>query len=361
MNNFDTFFDSKHIANSLDKQVNDLDESSILLTGAAGFLGYQFLHFFYYLEKELGFHFKCVTAVDNYIRGVPDWLRKIESNFSGLCLVQDDVLQFSPEREYDYVIHAASIASPTFYRKFPLETIRVNVNGTDRLLDFLNQQSTKPKSFLFFSSSEIYGDPAPSCIPTPESYLGNVSCYGPRACYDESKRVGETVCYNYYHQHQLPIKIVRPFNNYGPGLSINDRRVIPDMFNSLILNNSITLLSDGKATRTFCYVADAVAGYLKALLSSFHGQIFNIGSDSPEVSIYDLAQLIKKIIGNPSTKINLATSTDKHYLTDNPSRRCPDLSKARRLLAYEPSITLEHGLELTYAYYQSLSGTTSAN
>ncbi len=361
MTNFDTFSDSKHIADSLGDQAKNFDQSSILLTGSAGFLGYQFLHFFYYLEKNLGFRFKCVTAVDNYVRGVPDWLKKVKSNFSALELVQDDVLKFTPLREYDYVIHAASIASPTFYRKYPLETIRVNVNGTDRLLDFLKQQTNKPKSFLFFSSSEIYGDPAPSCIPTPETYLGNVSCYGPRACYDESKRVGETVCYNYFQQYDLPIKIVRPFNNYGPGLSIHDRRVIPDMFKSLILQNTITLLSDGKATRTFCYVADAVAGYLKALLSPYHGEIFNIGSDSPEVSIYDLAQLIKKIIGNDNTRINLETSADKHYLTDNPNRRCPDLSKARRLLAYDPSITLEQGLELTFSYYKSFSGLSSGN
>ena len=354
MTHFNNFTDSKHIFNSLDQQVHDLNQASILLTGAAGFLGYQFLHFFLYLEENYGFKFKRVTAIDNYIRGVPDWLKKVEARFTALEIINADVLLFEPENEYDFIIHAASIASPTFYRKYPLETIRVNVNGTDRLLDFSTRQSVKPKSFLFFSSSEIYGDPAPSNIPTPETYLGNVSSYGPRACYDESKRVGETLCYNYFHKYDIPVKIVRPFNNYGPGLSISDRRVIPDMFHSLISENAITLLSDGKATRTFCYVADAVAGYLKALLSPCHGEIFNIGSDSPEVSIYDLAEIIKNTLGNASTKINLATSADKHYLTDNPSRRCPDLSKARELLGYNPTTTLEKGLELTYNYYQSV-------
>ena len=119
------------------------------------------------------------------------------------------------------------------------------------------------KSFLYFSSSEIYGDPSPEFIPTSEDYSGNVNCIGPRACYDESKRIGETLCYNYYKELGVPTKIVRPFNNYGPGLKLSDRRVLPDMFRSALSDNQLVLLSDGSATRTFCYVADALVGYLK--------------------------------------------------------------------------------------------------
>ena len=142
---------------------------------------------------------------------------------------------------------------------------------------------------LFYSSSEIYGDPTPENIPTPETYRGNVSCTGPRACYDESKRYGETLCVNFARQHGVPIKVARPFNNYGPGLKITDGRVIPDFARDILAGRDIVMLSDGSAQRTFCYVADAVAGYYKILVKGRPGEAYNVGVETPEISMAELA------------------------------------------------------------------------
>jgi nucleoside-diphosphate-sugar epimerase len=236
-----------------------------------------------------------------------------------------------------------------------------NVIGLRNLLDLsmrLGAEGKPIESFLFFSSSEIYGDPTPENIPTPETYWGHVSCTGPRACYDESKRYGETLCVNFAAIHKVPIKTVRPFNNYGPGLKISDRRVLPDFFRDVLAGRDITLLSDGRATRTFCYVADAVTGYLLALLSPHNGEAFNIGTETPEISMRDLAGKVaalaaerSKQTGTRAPQVTFAKSEDASYVTDNPQRRCPVIAKARRMLGYAPRIGLEEGLERTFRYY----------
>ena len=193
---------------------------------------------------------------------------------------------------FDFIIHAASIASPKYYRQYPIQTIDANVLGIHHLLDFAVEYP--PESILFFSSSEVYGDPPPECIPTPETYVGNVSFTGPRACYDESKRLGETLCVNFHQVHKVPVKIARPFNNYGPGLKINDRRVISDFFRDVLADRNIIMYSDGTPTRTFCYIADALTGYLLILLSNAEGEAFNIGDDNPEISIKDFEENFNK-------------------------------------------------------------------
>jgi nucleoside-diphosphate-sugar epimerase len=223
-----------------------------------------------------------------------------------------------------------------------------NVIGLRNLLD---HAAARPvESFLFFSTSEIYGDPDAANIPTEESYRGFVSSTGPRSCYDESKRYGETLCVGFWQARKVPVKIVRPFNNYGPGLKISDRRVIPDFFRDVLADRNITLLSDGKATRTFCYVSDAIAGYLRVLLSKHNGEPFNIGTAKPEISMRELAELVVKVSGRP-VRVEYGKSDDPGYLTDNPQRRCPSIEKAERLLGYRPGISLESGLEATLEYY----------
>jgi dTDP-glucose 4,6-dehydratase/UDP-glucuronate decarboxylase len=211
---------------------------------------------------------------------------------------------------------------------------------------------TKCESFLFFSSSEIYGDPSSDAIPTNESYRGSVSCIGPRACYDESKRLGETLCYIYTQHHGVPAKIVRPFNNFGPGLRLNDRRVIPDMCREILFDRDIVLYSDGSPTRTFCYISDALTGYLLALLSTSEGEPFNIGSDmTAEISMGDLARLLLQVSGSKGQVIH-KVSDEAEYLADNPQRRCPDISKARTLLGFDPRVGLESGLQRTLHWYR---------
>ncbi len=328
---------------------NDFSGKKVLITGAAGFLGTQFAYYFDCLNNSNTLDKPVkVFLWDNFIRGYPDWV-EIFKNKKNFSVQKRDIITDSDYPDINYIIHAASIASPIFYRKFPIETIFSNITGLKNLLDF-SVNNKNIDSVLFFSTSEIYGDPDSKNIPTKETYRGNVSCTGPRACYDESKRLGETLCVNYYNIHNVPVKIARPFNNYGPGLKLSDRRVLPDFFRNIINDENIVLLSDGSATRTFCYISDAIEGYLRILLSNHNGESFNIGRESPEISMLDLAD---KVINSSkkSLKVEFKKSKDREYLSDNPLRRCPDITKAKELLNFRPKISLSDGLERTYKYY----------
>ena len=320
----------------------------ILITGAAGFLGCQLIHYFEQLKQSGTLDEPCkVFAWDNYIRGIPTWLDDLKNN-SMIFIQEKDITVDSDYPEPDFIIHAASIASPTFYRKHPIETINANVIGLQNLLEYCKNKTVE--SFLFFSTSEIYGDPDSANIPTHEEYRGFVSCTGPRACYDESKRLGETLCVNYWQTYGVPVKITRPFNNYGPGLKITDKRVIPDFFSDVINNRDISILSDGKSTRTFCYISDAIEGYIRILLSDYNGEPFNIGTSQPEISMVEVAKKIVEISGK-NLSVKYERSNDSDYLTDNPQRRCPSIEKAINLIGYNPKVSLEEGLKRTYDYY----------
>jgi UDP-glucuronate decarboxylase len=344
--------DAEDVIENLGPKVQRFAGKKILLTGAAGFLGSQFVHFFAALNDSGRLGQKChLLAWDSFGRGEPTWITGLSSRADITWESRNVIDKIDGDHDVwpvDFIIHAASIASPIFYRKHPIETMDANVIGLRNLLD---HSVVRPvESFLFFSSSEIYGDPTPENIPTPETYWGHVSCTGPRACYDESKRYGETLCVNFAAIHNVPVKTVRPFNNYGPGLKISDRRVLPDFFRDALAGRDIAILSDGRATRTFCYVADAVTGYLLALLSEHDGEAFNIGTEQPEISIRDLASMVAGITGRGS-KVTFAKSEDQQYTTDNPQRRCPVIEKARRMLGYAPRVGLREGLERTFRYY----------
>lgn len=340
--------DARESIAALGDQNRRFDGKKILLTGAAGFLGAQFIHYFLALNDSGMLGRPCrVIAWDTFLRGIPPWLEGLRGR-TDLKMEKRDITQKKRIPKADFIIHAASIASPIFYRKFPIETMDANVIGLRFLLD--HAEKTRPESFLFFSSSEIYGDPDPEHIPTREDYRGYVSCTGPRACYDESKRYGETLCMNFFRARGVPVKIARPFNNYGPGLKISDRRVLPDLFRDILRTVNPRLLSDGRATRTFCYISDAITGYLLILLSPHGGEAFNIGNDRPEISMLDLARLAVEVSGK-ALEVVYEKSPDPQYLTDNPVRRCPCIEKARKLLQFNPRIDLKEGLARTYGYY----------
>jgi UDP-glucuronate decarboxylase len=323
--------------------------ATVLITGCAGFLGYSFLHFFVRFAERLGV--RHIIGLDNFMLDRPRWLAALCERgapvleVSSFDIITGDIASIARAQDVDYVMHMASIASPTFYRKYPIETLDANVWGLRRLLNFY---ADKPiKGFLFFSSSEIYGDPAPEHIPTDEEYRGNVSCIGPRACYDEAKRFGETMCYLFAQKYNLPITIARPFNNYGPGMSPHDKRVPADFARAIIEGRDIEIFSDGTPTRTFCYVADAVAGYLKVLL---HGKFdyFNIGMDKPEVPIRELGDIYVEAarqVFDYRGKLLLVPPPDAAYLAHNPNRRCPNIQKARNLLGFDPEVTIRAGVE----------------
>lgn len=340
------------IAQEMQGELMDFQGRTWVVSGGAGFLGAYFLDLINYCNENLWPTPCKVLVLENFRSGLPQRVKHLEKS-RYIRVVQADITQpFAVKGEVDYIVHAASIASPSFYRRYPLETIEANVLGLRNMLELARQK--RPKSVLSFSSSEVYGDPPPQHIPTPEDYNGNVSCTGPRACYDESKRLGETLAVNYYHQWDVPVKIVRPFNVYGPGLRLEDRRVLPDFFRGALEDGEISILSDGSPTRSFCYVRDAIIGFLKALLSDYNGEAFNIGNDSEEISMLALARAVAKVVGGAS--VQFQSSEDEEYLTDNPQRRCPDLTKARKLLKFTPRAPLEEGLSRSLAWYRQNHG-----
>ena len=344
--------DASEILDRLGDKIQRFSGKTVLLTGSLGFLGAQFVHFFVNLNRSGKLAQPCkLIAMDNALRGFPFWFEDIAADVK---FVQSDIIATTEFEPCDFIIHAASVASPIFYRIYPIETMDANVIGLRNLLEFTRRSPVE--SFLFFSSSEIYGDPDPANIPTKETYRGHVSCTGPRACYDESKRYGETLCVSFHQVHKTPVKTARPFNNYGPGLGIHDRRVIPDFARNLLADEDIVLLSDGLATRTFCYVGDAIYGYLLALLSDHNGEAFNIGTETPEITMRELADRMLAASGSTTAKVVQKVSEDKEYLTDNPVRRCPDLTKARTLLGYAPSIDIDEGMRRTLSFYRDVYG-----
>ena len=349
--------DLEYICSAAAAELEALSGHDLLITGGAGFLGHYLVQAAVHWNRRGGKPIR-VTVFDNFSRGVPEWLTALEGR-KAVTLDRPDMTRPLPPGTGDFawIIHAASIAPPVYYRRDPIGTMDANVNGLRNLLDhFLRQkQSGRPAlGFLFFSSSEIYGDPDPAHIPTREDYRGYVSCTGPRACYDEAKRYGETLCVNFARQHGLPVKVARPFNNYGPGLKITDGRVIPDFARDVFAGRDIVMLSDGSATRTFCYVADAVAGYLKILVRGRPGEAYNIGTEKPESSVTELSKKVavlgRSLFGYQG-KVVLKPSPDKDYLVDNPNRRCPAIEKARTELGFDPSVTLDEGLRRSLIWY----------
>jgi UDP-glucuronate decarboxylase len=344
--------DAHAAATSLGAKMQDLSGATMLVTGAGGFLCSFLLDVMAALNRSVLSSPCSVIALDNFQSGLPERVQHLQ-NDKNISFIQHDMRkEFLPERHVDYIIHGASIASPPFYRKFPLETMDVNIDGTRHLLNLCKKDS---RSMLYLSTSEVYGDPDPAFVPTSESYLGNVSCTGPRACYDESKRVAETLCTIYHRLHALPIKIARPFNVYGPGQRIDDGRIIPDLMLAAIKKEPFVLFSDGKATRSFCYVADAIRSLLLLLVTDANGEAFNIGNDQEEITMGGVAQLVSKLAAPPVIDVRFQVSADPLYLTDNPQRRCPDLSKLKRLTGYKPDFSLEKGLSRTLESYRELA------
>ncbi|MDS0256841.1 NAD-dependent epimerase/dehydratase family protein [Thermoplasmatales archaeon AK] len=321
--------------------------SDIVVTGAGGFIGYYLLNFLTAFSSDL--EINNILALDTFILGKPEWIDSLSKRFDLFHIKKFDVAKDNVEEipgidRYDSIIHMASIASPTYYRKHPLATLDANVWGLRKMLDYFAKRN--PRGFLNFSSSEVYGDPDASKVPMNEEYYGNVAFNGPRACYDESKRFGETMCYVFNMEFDMKVVSVRPFNNYGPGMKLNDARAPADFASSVVKMKAIEIFSDGSATRTFTYISDAIVGYLKAL---YYGKFdyFNIGMDSPEITISQLARIFAEEgekIFNYKTEIRYMKSSDVDYLVNNPKRRVPDITKAREKLGFDPKVTVQNGV-----------------
>lgn len=330
------------IAKGLGKDAKKFEGKTIFLSGGGGFLGKYIVGTLCYLNDHVLSKPCRIISVDNFITGSPH----PHFNYKGrsdVLEVWGDITQPLPVREpLHYIIHAAGLASPVFYKKYPLETIDSAVSGIRHLLELARKNKETVEGFLFFSSSEIYGDPDPKSVPTPETYHGYVSSVGPRACYDESKRLGETIATIYFEQFGIPTKIVRPFNVFGPGMGHNDRRVLPMFAYKALNKEKIPVHGDGHQTRTFCYITDAVTGFLKVLLIGRPGHAYNIGNQNNEISMSNLAKLFVEIEGGGASYELIPYP--ENYPAGEPQRRCPDLSKAELDLAYKSAVSIKNGL-----------------
>jgi dTDP-glucose 4,6-dehydratase/UDP-glucuronate decarboxylase len=351
--------DLDRICSDLTFEFGRMAGKRLLITGGAGFLGYYLVHAALHFNQTVGRDQPIEIVVwDSFIRGTPLWLAAL-NGASALKVETRDLIDPLPRPmpDFQWIIHAAGIASPPFYRRYPIKTIDANITGLRNLLEYCVAQAERGKpveGLLFYSSSEIYGDPTPEWIPTPEQFRGLVSCTGPRACYDESKRFGETLCAVFAQQHGVPTKMARPFNNYGPGLKITDKRVIPDFAREVMAGRDIIMYSDGKPTRTFCYASDAITGYYKVLVRGHIGEPYNIGIERPEISMAELAgkmvTVAAQLFGYRGEVVH-RSNAEADYLVDNPNRRCPNIDKARAELGYDPRVLIDEGLRRTLIWY----------
>lgn len=325
--------------------------TTVLITGGAGFLPSYLVDALAHANDTVLSEPCRILCVDNFITGVASRLEHLAGRDDVVFVTQDVSRAIELSEPVDFMVHGAGIASPTWYRRYPLETIDVNVNGTRNMLELARENAVK--GFIYLSSSEIYGDPPPERVPTTEDYRGNVSSTGPRACYDESKRLGETICVSYHQLYGTPVKIVRPFNVYGPRLRLDDGRVIPDFMRDALERRPITLYSDGRVTRSFCYIADFVAGMILLLVADAVGEAYNLGNDE-EVTIARVAEMVDEATGL-RLGVRYATSADPVYLTDNPSRRSPNLDKVKDTVDWHPVIDLREGLRRTYDSYREVA------
>mgnify|MGYP000106119882 CR=1 FL=1 len=306
--------------------------SRILVTGAAGFLG---SHLCDRLLEE-GYE---VIGMDNRVSGKTENLANAFER-SAFSFYEHDVTEFIHiSGKLDAVLHLASLASPGFYRDHPIKTLKVGALGTHKTLGLAKEKDAK---YLFTSTSEVYGDPEVN--PQPEDYRGNVDPFGPRSCYDESKRYGEAMLRAYLEEHGLNIRIARIFNTYGSRMRLDDGRVIPNFIQQALTSKDLTVYGDGSQTRSFCYVSDMIDG-LVALMDSDVQEPVNIGNPD-ERSIRELAEVIIELCDSDSG------ITHEELPPQDPDVRRPDITKAKRELGWEPEIDLREGLERTIEYFE---------
>jgi len=306
----------------------------ILISGGSGFIG---SHICDYFLKE-GAEIWCI---DNFLTSNIENIENCLNN-KNFVFIEDDICKINVDKfrnNFDYVLHFASPASPVDYNKYPVETLRVNSIGTENMIKISLANNS---IFLYSSTSEVYGDPE---IPVQnEEYWGRVNPIGERSMYDEGKRYGEALIMAYHRKYKLNSRIVRIFNTYGPRMRINDGRVIPNFIVSALTGKPITIYGDGNQTRSFCYISDLIKGIIRIFECNYNLPI-NIGS-CEEFTIKQLAKKVKEIIGS---KVEIIYAPP---LPDDPKRRKPDITKAKKILKWKPVVTLENGLKETIPYFE---------
>jgi len=312
----------------------------ILITGGAGFIGS------HVCERLIG-EGHDVVVMDNFITGSPDNISHLEGNKQFTFIKTDISAWCEVEGPLDAVMNLASPASPVGYLDNPIATMKVGSHGSYNALEVARQKNAR---FLQASTSEVYGDPLEH--PQTETYWGNVNCIGVRSVYDEAKRYAEALTMAYWRTYGLKTHIIRIFNTYGPRMALNDGRVVPNFVAQAVRNEPITVYGDGTATRAFCYVTDLVDGMLRLLWSDEHLPV-NVGNPN-EMTVLEFAQAVRAA-GQPECKSEIIFFQPKaERIADDPQRRRPDITRARRILEWEPKVSLEDGLRKTIAYFRSI-------
>lgn len=304
-----------------------------LITGGAGFIGSHLCDLL--LEKGLR-----VICVDNFITGSKKNIEHLKSNKNFLLINHDISKHITVDVPLDYVLHFASPASPIDYQKIPIQTLKVGSLGTHNTLGLALAKKSK---YMLASTSEVYGDPLVN--PQPETYWGNVNPIGPRGCYDEAKRFAEALTMAYHRIHKLDMRIVRIFNTYGPRMRKDDGRVVPNFVTQALKNKPLTVYGNGKQTRSFCYVSDLIEGIYRLMISEINEPI-NLGNPD-EHTILRFAEMIKNLTQSKSEIVF------KSLPVDDPHVRCPDISRAKKELKWQPKVSLTDGLKETVDFFKS--------
>jgi UDP-glucuronate decarboxylase len=307
----------------------------ILVTGGAGFLGSHLCDLLLGLKAD-------VICLDNFFSGSKDNIRHLAGHPTFETIRHDVIHPFFVE--VDRVYHLACPASPIHYQHNPIKTVKTNVMGTINMLGLAKRTGAR---VLLASTSEVYGDP--EVHPQPESYWGHVNPIGPRSCYDEGKRVAETLATDYHRQNRVDIRIARIFNTYGPRMAVKDGRVVSNFIVQALRGEPLTVYGEGKQTRSFCYVSDLVDGLRRLMEADDPGGPVNLGNPV-EFTILELAKLVLKLTKSRSPVIY------RPLPQDDPAQRCPDISLARQALGWEPKVKLEEGLEQTIEYFRQQLG-----
>ena len=304
-----------------------------VVTGAAGFLGS-------HLSDLLIARGHKVIGIDNFVTGSVDNIAHLSGN-PNFKFIQQDVTEFLfLDGPVNYVWHFASPASPIDYLEIPIQTLKVGSLGTHKALGLAHHKKAR---FLIASTSEIYGDPL--VHPQTEEYWGNVNTIGPRGCYDEAKRFAEAMTMAYHREHGVETRIVRIFNTYGPRMRLRDGRVVPAFVGQALTNKPLTVFGEGKQTRSFCYVSDLIEGIYRLMMSDYHLPV-NIGNPR-EMTMLEFAEEIIRVTGAKSRIVH------KPLPQDDPKQRKPDITKAKKILKWEPQVPLAEGLKKTIQYFRS--------
>jgi UDP-glucuronate decarboxylase len=323
----------------------ELAGKNVLISGANGFLPAYMVETLLFINerKTTPEKTKVIGLVRNKDKAIARFSHHLgRSDFQ--LIVQDVCQVIHIEEKIDYIVHAASQASPKYYGKDPVGTLAANVIGTSNLLGLAKTQ--KLTGFMYFSSSEVYGQVDDSRIPTQESDYGYVDPTNIRSCYAESKRMGETICVSWFHQYGIPTKIVRPFHTYGPGMSLDDGRVYADFVADIIHGQDIIINSDGTATRAFCYLADAVQGFFTVMLKGENGQSYNVGNPEEEVSILDLANQLVNLFPKNELTVTKKNAKNQEYIRSKVFRNSPNIDKIKAL-GWQPITSIEVGFRRT--------------